>query len=151
MKPKSTSLIAALMALGATEFSAQANSPDGVSLSSNEIRKALAGKSIRYSPPGWAEVAMYEEFHSDGVWSGVEAGRGAWSFSGRWLITANQICVTADAGTSFERWHSGQSCRKIWQDRKTGLLRTYYPWAHPSSSSKSGTQTLAVSDLALDK
>uniref|UniRef100_UPI0035CBF56D hypothetical protein n=1 Tax=uncultured Sphingomonas sp. TaxID=158754 RepID=UPI0035CBF56D len=145
MKPQSTSLIAALMALGAGGFSAQAKVSEGMSLNSTEIRKALVGKSIRYRLSNGSDMGMYEEFHSNGVWSGARSGRGPWQFSGRWLITDNEICVTAKAGTSYESSYPGQHCRKIWRDRKTGALRTGYPY----SSSKLDLQTLKVADLAI--
>lgn len=144
-------VLMALMALHAPVLSAQGNIPAGTLVNAAGIRKFLIGKSISYNPPGWADTNMTEDFYPNGVWRGVLHGRGPMPFSGRWVITDRKICVTADEGTDFKKSHSGQYCREIWQDRKTGTLRTYYLWEEPSSLGGFGLQTLSVSHLALSK
>ena len=116
-------LAIACLDIGAAPVSAGA--PDGfVPLRSDEIRKALVGKLISYSPPGSADMGIHEEFHPGGTWRGILYGRGPIPFSGRWSIDDDQICVESDGGSAAERWHSGRYCRKVWQDRKSGELRT---------------------------
>jgi hypothetical protein len=112
-------------------------------LGSAEIRHSLVGKLIAYSPPGWADAGVSEEFHEGGKWRGLYLSRGPVDFSGRWSVEANQLCVVADRGSFAEKWHAGKYCRQVWKNKRTGQLLLTHLTGHPD-----GLQTLSVQHLA---
>lgn len=118
-----------------------------VSLRQAEIRKALTGKLVSYSPPGWADAGVHEEYHSNGTWRGIRYGRGPIPFSGRWSIRNDQLCVQADKETIAVRFPSGQRCRHVWRDEATGRLWINHLTIGPSDSLGIGAQLLNISEL----
>ena len=110
-------------------------------LGSAEIRHSLIGKLIFYSPPGWADAGIHEEFHEDGKWRGIYYSRGPVDFSGRWSVEANQLCVVADRGSIAEKWHAGKYCRQVWKNKHTAQLLL----AHLTGVD--GLQIVSVRDL----
>ena len=139
-----------LLALAALNYCAPAMSASDAQgakrLTSAEIQKALSGKIIVYSPAGWADADVSEEYHTDGTWGGILYSVGPTPFSGRWFVANDQVCVVAERGVA-QRWHDGQYCRDLWRERTTGHLRMTYLADRPDSSQKMGQQTLRVSDL----
>ena len=91
-------------------------------LNSREVASALAGKLASYSPPGWADAGVHEEYHIGGMWRGIRYGRGPVSFSGRWKIENGQLCVRAESGLAGAPWERGWVCRKVWRDHVSGKL-----------------------------
>ena len=91
-------------------------------LDPSEIRITLTGKLVSYSPPGWADAGLHEEFHEAGVWKGVYYSRGPIGFSGRWEVQKNQLCVLPDRGTIVAAWFAGQRCRNVWRIEESGQL-----------------------------
>lgn len=142
----------AIATLIAATLAPNVGAPSGLEkLGAAEIRKALRGKSASYSPAGWADAGLYEEYHGDGTWRGFLLGRGPIKFAGRWIIKNNELCVTADPGTIAARWHAGEYCRPVWRDRETAQLRMNYLADQPSSSHSMGMQTLRIRDLDTPK
>ena len=92
-------------------------------LSGGEVRRALTGKLIAYSPPGWADAGVHEEFHPDGSWRGLGYSRGPVPFSGGWSIRGDQLCVRPAPRSMVAAWFEGSRCRYLWRDRATGPLR----------------------------
>lgn len=119
-------------------------------LRSGEIEKALVGKLILYNPD-MMDAGIHEEFHPGGVWRGILYGRGPISFSGRWSIVGDRICVQADKGTHAEHWHAGLYCRQVWQNPETGALLIDHLSDRPDSPYKKGLQVLVIRDLPTSK
>ncbi|MEG3143345.1 hypothetical protein U1839_01645 [Sphingomonas sp. RT2P30] len=142
--------ILVILSLGGAVTSVAARPPEEErALTSREVRTALVGKLIMYTPAGTADMGVHEEFHPDGLWRGALYGRGPIPFSGRWSIERDQICVAADGGTPAKRWHPELYCRNVWQNRRTGELRMNYLPDQPAPSQKMGLQTLTVRDLIM--
>lgn len=91
-------------------------------LGAAEIRAALLGKMVGYSPPGWADAGSHEEYHGDGRWTGTRLSRGPIPFSGRWHVDDARLCVVAESGMVAGALKDGPLCRTVWLDRKTGAL-----------------------------
>jgi hypothetical protein len=135
-------LVLAIGSLGVATPAICQSAPATELLGSAEIRHSLVGKLIAYSPPGWADAGVSEEFHEDGKWRGIRYSRGPVDFSGRWSVEANQLCVVADKGSSAEKWHAGKYCRQVWKNKRTGRLLL----AHLTGAD--GLQVLSVRGLA---
>ena len=105
-------------------------------LGSAEIRQSFTGKYIFYSPPGWADAGVHEEFHQDGKWRGIRYSRGPVEFSGRWSVEANKLCVLPDRASP-----AGKHCRQIWKNKHTGQLLLDH------LSGLGGLQTVSIRDL----
>jgi hypothetical protein len=88
-------------------------------LDSANIGTSLAGKSVSYNPPGWADTGVNEEYREDGVWQGLRLGRGPMPYSGRWRIAGDRLCTTAETGL---RPIGQEICREVWRDPRTGEL-----------------------------
>lgn len=91
------------------------------SLSAEEIEVVLTAKSALYSPPGWGDAGMLEEFHTEGRWSGVHYGRGPSPFGGQWITKDNQLCIRVEYGLEFyhlRKWF----CRSVWRQVGSGSL-----------------------------
>ena len=121
--------VAGALGLMAIALSALASAPmlagdkvHPVSLSPAEIREALTGKLVSYSPAGLADAGVHEEYHRNGLWRGKIYGRGPSPFSGQWSIRGNQLCVQADQGAIIRRLAAGKRCRQVWRDKATGRL-----------------------------
>jgi len=110
----------AILGIATPAFSQGA--PTTLPLSSVEIRHSLIGKLIDYSPPGWADADVSEQFHEDGKWQGAALSRGPIPFSGRWSIEADKLCVVSNRGSFAEKWHHGKYCRQVWKNKRTGQL-----------------------------
>ena len=91
-------------------------------LSSQEIRSALIGMFVSYSPPGSADSDVHEEYHPEGKWSGVRYQRAADDFSGRWWVEDGRLCVAADDGLVSGQLREGTLCRVVWRDTNGSLL-----------------------------
>lgn len=91
-------------------------------LGSDEIRLALLGNLVSYTPPGAADAGAHEEFHEDGRWSGLRYSRGPIRFSGRWHVEDGQLCVAAESGLVAGRLRDGPLCRAVWRDSRGGGL-----------------------------
>jgi hypothetical protein len=141
MSLSKTRLALAIATLGVATPAFCQGAPSTVQLGSAEIRHSLLGKLIYYSPPGWSDTGVGEEFHEDGKWRGIAYSRGAVDFSGRWSVEANQLCVVADKGSFAEKWHAGKYCRRVWKNKRTGQLMLVHLSGH------SGLQTVSVRDL----
>ena len=120
---------------------------EGKQLRAAEIRQTLSGKLVSYSPPGWADVGVHEEFRDDGTWGGIHYGRGPDPFSGRWTVKNDKLCVTAESGSIAQKWHPSEYCRKVWQVGEMKQLRMGYLLDQPSSSHNFGPQVLSVKPL----
>lgn len=84
-------------------------------LNGDEIRSKLIGRRI--SPdPSFANIHsdFVEQFLSDGEWASVRKHRGPIQISGRWAISGDMVCVTAE--------RIGTQCRSVWISRSTGYL-----------------------------
>lgn len=122
-----------------------------VSLRQAEIRKAVTGKAVSYSPPDWADSGVREEYHSNGIWRGIRYGRGPIPFAGRWTIRNDQLCVQADKETIAARFPSGERCRHVWRDEATGRLWIDHLMIAPSASPGVGAQLLTISELSPER
>lgn len=83
------------------------------SLSSREINELLTGKMITYSPPGWADAGVHEEFHEGGEWRGIRYSRGPVPFSGQWFTKENKLCVTSPRTISSSVSEGAPFCREV--------------------------------------
>jgi hypothetical protein len=111
------------------------------------IRALLSEKYVGYSLPGWADTDVWEGFGADGSWTGTLLGRGPVSFSGRWKIDGERICVLPDEQGVLIKWFSGWRCRVVWLDENTGHLSMEY--LDPRDASF-GALTLNVRDFPRD-
>lgn len=91
-------------------------------LNNQAIRGALTGNLISYSPAGWLDAGIHEEFHKNGLWRGTYYSRGPVRFDGQWAIKAGRLCVSPSSGTFVTRWFSGDRCRAVWRDRAGHLF-----------------------------
>jgi hypothetical protein len=132
-------LIGSLTATGAFGQSTHETKP----LSSAEIRHSLIGKQASYSPPGWADAGIVEAFHEDGKWLGTYISRGPVSFSGRWSVEDDQICVVADRGSVAQKWHARKYCRQVLENKRTKQLLL----DHVNGTPGVGLQILSVRNL----
>ena len=94
-------------------------------LTSDEITSALRGRIVSYSPPGWSDAGVQEEYDEDGGWTGMRFGRGPFPFSGSWTIRKDQLCVRAEKGLTGDKWQHGWVCRKVWMDSSGKLLMAH--------------------------
>jgi hypothetical protein len=99
-----------------------ASSEQRTPLNDTDIGEALTGNLVSYSPPGWADAGIHEEFHEGGVWRGIYYSRGPRPFTGHWAIRNAQLCVSPDKGAIVAQWFIGDRCRTVWRDRRTGRL-----------------------------
>jgi len=116
-----TFLITPLL-LAATLAAAKTGPTDLKPLRSEEIQVILEGKSALYSPPGWGDAGMLEEFRNKGRWSGVHYGRGPSAFAGQWKIKDDQLCIRVEQGLEIARLQEW-FCRAVW--RQEGSARLY--------------------------
>jgi len=94
-------------------------------LTSSEIDAALRGKLVSYSPPGFADAGIHEEYHADWRWAGTRYGRGPFPFAGQWKVHKNQLCVQSKSGLSRILPERGWWCRKVWKDTSGKLLMSH--------------------------
>ena len=87
-----------------------------------EIAKTLTGNLVSYSPAGWADAGIHEEFHEGGIWRGIYYSRGPVEFTGHWRVRNALLCVSPDKGTIVALWFAGERCRTVGHDKKTGEL-----------------------------
>jgi hypothetical protein len=112
-----------LLLVCATEAQAVAKgSEKKVALSGMEITKSFTGSSINYSPSGWADADIHEEYHRSGTWRGFYYSRGPVPFAGKWRVSKGQLCVSPDTSAVASRWFVGERCRTVWRDKTTGRL-----------------------------
>lgn len=91
-------------------------------LGAGEIRQALVGRRIAYSPPRWSDAGVHEEFHPDGRWQGIYYGRGPMPVAGRWALHGNRVCVVPTSGYLARSSFPRTICRSVWRNRRTGRL-----------------------------
>jgi hypothetical protein len=118
-------------------------------LDASEIRAALTGNLVHYSPPGWADAGAHEEFHPDGKWGGMRYGRGPMPFSGQWDVRDDQLCVHARQGLWEKLERPEWFCRTLWRDTRSGALRMDHIAAGFGGTFGEGLQTLTVQPLPL--
>lgn len=111
-------------------------------LDSSQIRAALTGKIVRYSPPGWADADVHEEFRPDGKWGGIVYGRGPMGFAGRWDVRNDQLCVVAEQGLWAALRERVWYCRMVWRDPQTGRLLMDHVSGGYGNDRSMGPQTL---------
>lgn len=117
-----TKWIVLLVLCSATGPGLGASAGQRTPLNGSEIEKALTGNLVSYSPAGWADAGVHEEFHEGGVWKGVYYSRGPIGFTGHWAIRNAELCVSPDKGTIVALWFVGDRCRAVWRDKTTGQL-----------------------------
>lgn len=124
-----------------------------VRLGDADIRTALAGNLISYSPPGWFDAGAHEEFHRDGTWRGIRYSRGPIGFSGVWAIKDDQLCVSQIQGLWEKIGGPAELCRALWRDAQTGGLwidhvRIGFDGLGGGRPMNAGLQALTVRSLA---
>lgn len=115
------------------------------SLGAPAMPTVLFDRAIFYSPPGWFDAGIKEDFHSDGTWTGIYFSRGPVGFAGRWIIKNSKICVTPDAKTIVSYWFSGARCRTVWSSPDGKILSI----EHLNPSVAEGPLVVSISDLSI--
>jgi hypothetical protein len=113
-----------------------------VRLDGRQIRAALTGRTVSYSPPGWADAGASETFYPDGRWAGLRLSRGPLEFAGRWWARAHALCVVATSGLILKGGTGAPYCRAVWRNPRTGDLMM----DHVSPFPQAGLQKLHFDD-----
>jgi hypothetical protein len=116
------SLLLIAIALDGGPSIAAENETPGQRLNTLEMSSELVGKTISYSPPGYLDAGISEDFNVNGSWGGYYYSRGPVRFSGQWHIRNNQVCVTPDKEAIVAQWFSGTRCRAVFRIPGAGGL-----------------------------
>lgn len=111
-------------------------------LKSAEIRVALTGKLVSYSPSGWADADVHEEYHQGGRWRGIQYSRGPLPFAGRWEVQGDELCVKGERDPP-RLAPIGRICRSVWRDDRTGQI-----WIAHVTNRDRGLLVLSICSLS---